>query len=73
MSNRYREHRIRSSLSGKTAEAPTDPAVIARYAEDVHHANRGVFFTRDQLASMPWQSREIIESEARRLYGKRQG
>lgn len=68
-----RSHRPRATLASVTADAPpTDPRIIAHLAEEVHHAGRGVFFSREQLAEMPWPSRELIESEARRLYGKRQ-
>lgn len=69
----FREHRIRSSLSGKVAGAPTDPRVVAHLAEEVHQTGRGVFFSREQLEAMPWPTRATIESEARRLYGKRKG
>jgi hypothetical protein len=72
MSNRYREHRIRGSLANVACEAPTDPRIIAHLAEEVHHTNRGVFFSREQLDKMPLPSRALIEGEARRLYGKRQ-
>lgn len=73
MSNRFREHRVRTSLEGKVAPPASDDAEVRRLAEVVHVTGRGVFFFTDQLAKMPWQSRELIEAEARRLYGNRRG
>lgn len=71
MSNRdrYREHRVRGSLQSHIASGSGDGATVERLAHRAYHESRGVFFTADQLKSMPWQSRELIESEARRLYG----
>lgn len=70
---RYREHRIRTSLAGHQGRAPCEPEVITRLAESAYHAGRGVYFTEEQIAKMPWQARELIESEARRLYGNKRG
>ena len=72
MSNRdrYTEHRIRGSLEHHAGRR-CDDEVVDRYAHDVYHQDRGVFFTREQLSAMPWQSRDLIESEARRIYGRR--
>lgn len=67
----YRETRVRTSLQAHVGRAPADAAVIDRLAADAYHQQRGVFFTEEQLAAMPWQSRELIESEARRLFGAR--
>lgn len=74
MSNRsrYHEHKPLTSPLGRfVGRAPGDPDLVARYAHDAYHDNRGIYFTEDQLAKMPWQSRELIESEARRIYGER--
>lgn len=70
--DRYTEHRpVRSCLTPHVGRSPSEPAVIERLAHDAYHANRGIYFTEEQLASMPWQSRELIESEARRYFGPR--
>ena len=74
MSNRarYTEHRpLRSCLTPHVGRSPAEPGVIERLASDAYHQHRGIFFTEEQLAAMPWQSRELIESEARRLFGPR--
>lgn len=71
MSDRYTEHRVRTSLQGHVGRSPCEPSVIERLASDAYHQGRGVFFTEEQIARMPWQSRELIESEARRVYGSR--
>lgn len=71
MSDRYREHRVRTSLQPHLGRSPSDPDVVERLACDAYHQGRGVYFTEEQLAAMPWQSRELIESEARRYYGER--
>jgi hypothetical protein len=75
MSNRqhYNEHRIANSLGRHLGRSPSDPDVIDRLACEAYHQNRGIYFTEDQLAAMPWQSRELIESEAGRIHGPRQG
>lgn len=65
------DHHIRTSLSGKVAAPASDDNEVRRLADNVHRANLGVFFFRDQLDAMPWQARELIEAEARRLYGER--
>ena len=71
MSDGYREHRIRTSL-GRAASTPaSSDAEVRRLAEDVHRQGLGVFFFKDQLDAMPWQSRGIITAEAERIYGDR--
>lgn len=67
---RNREHRIRTSLQRHVGES-CDSAIVERLAEQTYHENRGIYFTKAQLAAMPWQSRELIESEGRRLFGPR--
>lgn len=69
--DRFREHRIPTSLQRHVPSAPSEPDVVRRYAEEAYHSKRGVYFTEEQLASMPWQSRDLIESEAKRFYGVR--
>ena len=69
MSDRYREHRIRSSLHGKTAAPASTDEDVRRLAQQVHDTNRGVFFFKDQLDAMPWTARGIIKAEAERIYG----
>jgi hypothetical protein len=75
MSNRdhYREHPVRTSLQSHLGRSASDPDVVSRLAADAYHQGRGVFFTAEQLAAMPWQSRSLIESEARRYYGPKRG
>lgn len=73
MSDRYREHRIRTSLAAHQGRSPTDDDHVRDMAATVYHADRGVMFFREDLERMPWQARELIESEARRLYGNKRG
>lgn len=67
----YREHRVRTSLQAHLGKSASDPDVIERLASRAYHESGGVYFTAEQLKAMPWQSRELIESEGRRLYGSR--
>lgn len=70
MTNRYTEHRpLRSCLTPHVGRSPADPDLIERLATRAYHEDGGIYFTADQLAGMPWQSRELIESEGARLYG----
>lgn len=70
--DRYTEHRpLRSCLTPHVGRSPADAEVIERLQANAYHQGRGVYFTEEQLAAMPWQSRELIESEARRLFGPR--
>lgn len=70
MSNRYREHRVRTSLQAHVGRS-SDPDTVERLAAHAYHEGRGVYFTPEQLEQMNWASRELIESEARRCYGER--
>lgn len=61
--------RPRSSYDRVTGRSPTDEATIRAMAAKA--LQQGVIlFLRKDLAQLPWASREIIEAEARRLYGK---
>ena len=73
MTNRdhYREHRVRTSLQPHLGRSASDPDVIERLASRAYHESGGVYFTPEQLERMPWQSRDLILSEARRIYGRR--
>ena len=73
MSNRsrYTAHRpLRSCLPPHIGRA-RDSDVIERLASAAYHENGGIYFTEEQLKQMPWQSRELIESEAATIYGPR--
>jgi hypothetical protein len=72
MSNRFSEHRVRTSLQAHIGRS-TDPNVVDRLAAEVYHQDRGAYFTREQLDAMPWQSRELIESELANIHGPRAG
>lgn len=75
MSNRdqYREHRVRTSLQTHLGRSASDPDVIERLAGEAYHQSRGVYFTEEHLDGMPWESRELILSEASRIHGPRRG
>lgn len=63
-------HRLRTSLDrvhGKTFASAEEIRAMAAEA-----LKAGVIlFLRADLERLPWTSREIIEAEARRLYGRR--
>lgn len=69
--DRYREHRVRTSLQAHLGRSASDPDVVDRLAHHVYHEHRGVYFTEDQLNEMPWASRELILAEASRINGPR--
>lgn len=70
---RYSEHRpLRSCLTPHVGRS-TDPALVDRLAAEVYHQDRGAYFTREHLDAMPWQSRELIESELANIHGPRAG
>ena len=68
--DRYQEHRIRGSLERHVASA-VDDARLQGLARAAWHERGTVCFTEADLAAMPWASRFLIESEARRIYGRR--
>lgn len=72
MNNRdaYREHRPRTSLDHVQGRSPTSEAAIRAMASKALKDGVIVFLVAD-LAKLPWASREIIETEARKLYGRR--
>ena len=63
------DHRIRTSLQHVTGKAPTDEATIRAMAAKALKSGV-ILFLRVDLERLPWSSREIIEAEARRLYGQ---
>lgn len=74
MSERYREHRVRTSLAPHLGKSSSDIDGVRDMARDVWREGRGVMFFPEQLDAMPWQARELIVAEAKRLYGsKRSG
>lgn len=68
MTDRHREHRISSSLDRVTGKAPTGEAELRAMAARVLKSGV-ILFLRADLEQLPWTSREIIEGEARKLYG----
>lgn len=64
----YREHRPRSSLDGVQGKAPASEAKIRAMAAEALKSGV-IMFLRADLERLPWAAREIIEGEARRLYG----
>lgn len=69
---RYREHRIRGSLERHIATTEGEERVH-QLASAAWQKRGSVLFTEADLAAMPWPSRSLIESEARRIYGRRGG
>lgn len=66
----YREHRIRGSLdrfNGQRLASESELRALAAAALD----SGVILFLRKDLEKIPWQARELIESEARRLYGRK--
>ena len=68
----YREHPVRTSLQAHLGRS-SDAGVVAVLQEEVYHQNRGIYFTAEQLKSMPWDVRQFIESQGRRIFGPRRG
>lgn len=67
--DRYREHRVRTSLGRSAAESPEPDDALRRRAAAVWSTGRGVMFFADQIEAMPREERAAIEAAARRLYG----
>jgi hypothetical protein len=65
----YREHR--TSLQRHLGTSATPPEVIEALVRKARQAGVIVFLRAD-LERLPWASRELIETEAKRLYGKAQ-
>lgn len=68
----YREHAIRTSLQSHVGSA-TDARVVTELQERCYHENRGIYFTAEQLQAMPWDARALIESQGRKIFGRRRG
>lgn len=66
-----REHRIRTSLMAHVGRSATNGDAVRDMAATVYHEDRGVMFFREDLDRMPWAARDLIEAEARRLYGQK--
>lgn len=71
MNHHHRDMRARSAECSTAGRSPTPPHVIEQLATEVYRQGRGVYFSPKDLASMPWPTRDLIESEAMRLRGGR--
>ena len=69
MNHHHRDLRIRTSLQRYVGESATSPEEVERLVRKARAAGVVVFLRAD-LERIPWTSREIIEAEARRLYGE---
>lgn len=61
--------RPHTSLDHVQGEAPATEAQIRVMAAKAREAGV-IMFLREDLKRLPWSSREIIEAEAARLYGR---
>lgn len=66
---RYREHRIPTSLDRHVGRAPMDDAELKRLARAAWLQRGVVILMPDQLLN--WHERGLIEAAAIKLYGKR--
>lgn len=64
---------MRTSLQRHVPDPPATENELRARAAAVWRGGRGVMFFADQLGAMTWAARELIEAEARRLYGERNG
>ena len=71
MSERFRDPRIHTSLAPHVGRSATGEEVVRDMAATVYHQDRGVMFFREDIDRMPWAARDLIEAEARRLYGQK--
>lgn len=71
--DRFREHRIRTSLGRYVPSTEEDSGRVHGMARAAFHKRGSVLFTAEDLDAMPWGSRELILAEARKLYGVRRG
>lgn len=72
MNHHHRDlRRMARSAECRTGITPTDPEVLEALVRKAREAGV-VVFLKAELERMPWPSREIIEAEARRLYGNRE-
>lgn len=68
MNHHHIDRRVARSAECSTAgRSPTEPEVIERLAAEVYRQGRGIYFSPDDLKRMPWPTRDLIESEARRI------
>ena len=68
MNHHHIDRRVARSAECSTAgRSPTEPEVIERLAVEVYRQGRGIYFSPDDLKRMPWPTRDLIESEARRI------
>lgn len=68
--DQYQRDRVRSSLDGVQGREFASEAQIRAMATKA--LGQGVImFLRADLQRLPWASREIIETEARKLYGEK--
>jgi hypothetical protein len=70
MSDRYREHRIRTSLQPFIGNAPTPPEVIEALVRKARAAGV-VVFLKAELDRMPDMARALIEGEHKRICERR--
>ena len=71
MNHHHIDRRVARSAECSTAgRSPTEPEVIERLAVEVYRQGRGIYFSPDDLKRMPWPTRDLIESEARRICGR---
>lgn len=67
MSDRYREHRVRTSLQGHLGVSPTSPEVIDALVRKARAAGV-IVFLRAELERMPEVARLLIEGEHKRIW-----
>jgi D-serine deaminase-like pyridoxal phosphate-dependent protein len=71
MRHHHIDRRVARSAECSTAgRSPTEPEVIQTLVRRARAAGV-VVFLKAELDRMPWQSRELIEAEAKRLRGGR--
>jgi hypothetical protein len=69
MNHHHIDRRVARSAECSTAgRSPTEPREIQHLVRKAR-AEGVIVFLKAELERMPWQSREIIEAEARRLTG----
>ncbi len=68
MNHHHIDRRVaRSAECSTVGQAATPPEVIERLAVEVYRQGRGIYFSPEDLARMPWTTRDTIEGEARRI------
>ena len=61
--------RLRTSLDRVLGEAPATESEIRALAAEALKIGV-IVFLRSDLQRLPWHSQEVIEAEAKRLYGR---